>query len=82
MTRLHINWARYDHVWEQVNPCPTCASEQPMVGAAQEWYGTTWTCLGCGDRFADGERLERPFAPKWREKRIVEARALLARGAP
>jgi hypothetical protein len=37
---------------------------------AQEWYGTMWTCLACGDQWADGELLERPFMRGWRWRNV------------
>lgn len=40
----------------------------------QDWYGWTITCLGCGDSWADGEMLPRPFKPRWRTESIAEAR--------
>lgn len=55
--------------------CPTCEAERPMMAKSYEWYGWTHVCLGCGDAWQDGERLDRPFKPKWRKERV--ARALL-----
>lgn len=52
--------------------CPCCERLRPMAGFHQEWYGTTWCCLGCGDRFVDGERLPRPFAPGWRSRSATQ----------
>jgi hypothetical protein len=48
-----------------------------MLGWFVEWYGSEWTCAGCGDSWADGERLERPFAPGWRRRSIERVRAEL-----
>jgi hypothetical protein len=61
-----------------VNACPTCERPRRMLGAHAEWYGTTWTCVGCGDRWQDGERLERPFCQGWRRQNIEHARRRLA----
>ena len=61
-----------------VNECPTCQRQRRMLGAFAEWYGTTWTCAGCGDSWADGEQLERPFARGWRQRSIRHARRQLA----
>lgn len=36
----------------------------------QPWYGSMFTCLRCGERWVDGEMLERPFAPRWRKDNI------------
>lgn len=61
-----------------VNYCWTCERPRRMLGEFAEWYGTTWTCCGCGDRFMDGERGERPFEPGWRKRSIERARKKLA----
>lgn len=74
---IHINYARYSHVFCGVNDCPTCNRPRRMLAQFQEWYGTTWTCAGCGDRWMDGERGERPFCPGWRKQSIEYARAEL-----
>ena len=52
--------------------------DRRMLGQFQEWYGTTWTCAGCGERWTDGEQHERPFVPGWRAEHIRHARAQLA----
>lgn len=56
--------------------CPECDRLRPFAGFYQEWYGTTWTCLGCGDSFADGWRLDRPFMRGWRQKSVARGRRL------
>lgn len=62
-----------------VNECPTCERPRRMLGSHAEWYGTTWTCVGCGDQWSDdGYRHDRPFAPGWRQQRIRHARKKLA----
>jgi hypothetical protein len=61
-----------------VNDCPTCGRPRRMLGAFAEWYGTTWTCAGCGDEWQDGERLERPFVRGWRQANVRRARERLA----
>jgi len=38
------------------------------------YYGPILTCLGCGDSWSCGERLERPFRRAWRRDAIVDAR--------
>lgn len=57
-----------------MHKCPECTRLRPFAGFYQEWYGTTWTCLGCGDSFADGQRLDRPFMRGWRQKAIASGR--------
>lgn len=74
---IHINWTRYDVTFCRLNLCPTCERDRRMLGQHQEWYGTAWTCLGCGDRWSDGEMHERPFMPGWRQQHIRHARKIL-----
>lgn len=71
---VHINWTRTDQAFVKMNKCPTCKTRRKMWGSFQEWYGTTWTCLTCGDEWADGERAERPFRRGWRAENIAAAR--------
>ena len=61
-----------------VNYCPTCERMRRMYGFHVEWYGTTWTCAGCGEQWADGEQLERPFSRGWRRRSVEWARDRLA----
>jgi hypothetical protein len=76
-TLVHINAPR-GRYFAAVNECPTCERPRRMLGWHVEWYGTTWTCAGCGDQWQDGERLERPFAPGWRQRNARHAREHLA----
>jgi ssDNA-binding Zn-finger/Zn-ribbon topoisomerase 1 len=78
MNDLHINWTRYSETFCSVNDCPTCRKPRRMLAQVQEWYGTTWTCAGCGEMWSDGERHERPFCPGWRKENIERARKALA----
>ncbi len=59
--------------------CPTEDRRRRFVTRAQAWYGTEWTCLGCGDSWCDGERGYRPFERGWRPKAIARARDRWAR---
>jgi len=77
MTTIHIHAPAGQHI-AAVHDCPTCERPRRMHGWHVEWYGVTWTCAGCGDSWADGERIERPFAPGWRRRSIEHARAKLA----
>jgi ribosomal protein L37AE/L43A len=74
---IHVNFVRYSETWCAVNECPTCERHRRMLARYQEWYGTTWTCAGCGDQWTDGERHPRPFAPGWRKDNIEHARKVL-----
>ena len=68
------------HVLERrIRDCPTEGAPRRMVGGWAPWYGWTIYCLGCGDRWMDGERGERPFARGWRKAAIREAERLYAR---
>lgn len=75
--RIHIHAPKGEY-FAALNPCPTCQRPRRMLGWHVEWYGTTWTCAGCGDQWSDGERHERPFARGWRKKQIEYARKKLA----
>ncbi|MBY4721014.1 MULTISPECIES: hypothetical protein [Ralstonia] len=48
--------------------CPTCLRPRRMFSRYFEWYGASLTCAGCGEEWADGEMLERPFMVGWRDK--------------
>ncbi len=78
MSTLHIH-APQGEYFAAVNECPTCDRPRRMLGWFVDWYGTTWTCAGCGDKWQDGEMLERPFSPGWRRKQIEHAREKLAK---
>lgn len=54
--------------------CPTCDRRRRFYGTFAHWYGWTWTCLACGDRWQDGERGERPFMRGWRAESMARAR--------
>ena len=62
----------------RANPCPTCKRDTLKLCQHYEWYGWSVTCLECGERWEDGERLPRPFAPRWREKNIERAEKRIA----
>lgn len=53
--------------------CPTCKAVRRFAGRDAAWYGTTWTCCGCGDSWTDGERHQRPFRRGWRAEAIAAA---------
>ena len=68
--------------------CVTCKWPRPMAGTFGIWYGSSLTCLGCGDSYdseTSGSRHEvrspRPFARGWQERRIQAARKMW-RNAP
>lgn len=65
MAALHINSPASIAV-RRIMHCPTCQKRRRFSGFDQLWYGTTWTCLGCGDAWCGSERLPRPFRPRWR----------------
>ena len=77
-TVVHIHNPAPTDVWCAVNHCPTCERPRRMLVKHYEWYGTDWTCAGCGDSWQDGEMAERPFAPGWRRKAIEHCRRQLA----
>ncbi len=65
----------------QVAHCPTCKQRRRFAGYDAAWYGTRWTCCGCGDSWGDGEMLPRPFARGWRAEAIARAKRIWAEAA-
>ena len=66
----HYNWPI-----RRVYVCPVCHERHRIIGTDRgAWYGILWTCCGCGDSWADGEILPRPFQRGWRQKAVAEAR--------
>ena len=63
----------YDCLVRTARHCPTCNRVRPMAGYVAAWYGTTLTCIGCGDTWTDGEQHPRPFQRGWRAKSIGRA---------
>jgi len=62
-------------------PCPTCERARRMHVVHYEWHGALVTCCGCGERWSDGEMIERPFARGWRDYNRTKAiRAVRAIG--
>lgn len=59
--------------------CPVCGCYSRILIECWDWYSPQATCLMCGDAWSDGELLERPFCPGWREERIEKAKKRLAR---
>ena len=51
-----------------ITDAPMCVGE-----AGSPWYSPTVYCTLCGDAWGDGEMMERPFRPRWRQERIAEA---------
>jgi len=68
----------YGVLERRIRDCPTENAPRRMVGSFAAYYGWTITCLGCGDRWQDGERGERPFARGWRQRSIAHAEKLYA----
>lgn len=81
MSDLHVCRPRVV-VFRTVRRCPECGERRRIVGQWAVWYGTTWTCCGCGDSWCDGERLPRPFEPGWRKRATRDARTLWRSALP
>lgn len=65
--------------------CPTEGRVRPMAGVFGLMYGSTLTCLGCGDTYDSDEpgfRRPRPFMRNWQAKRIRKARDMWRNAAP
>ena len=80
MSVLHINRPRVDRAEKRRLQCPTCKARRTFYCFLQAWYGWDLTCIGCGERWQDGERMPRPFEPRWRERSIQSARDRWLRG--
>ena len=74
MNNVHINFARKDKENVSILKCHNCHKRCRFYGWFQEWYGWHITCTGCGEQWADGEWLERPFRPRWRRDNIEQAK--------
>lgn len=69
----------YTYERRRIHYCPTEDRKRRFWVTGASYYGTTWHCLGCGDRWQDGERGYRPYARGWREKAIAEYREAWSR---
>lgn len=72
---LHLCYAPAWRYRRQFN-CPTCARRRLFLVELAAWWGSTVTCLTCGDAWAEEGRLPRPFKPRWRAESIARAKAL------
>jgi hypothetical protein len=54
--------------------CPIEGRRRRFYVRFQHWYGAEWHCLGCGDRWQDGELGSRPFMRGWRKEAIARAK--------
>jgi hypothetical protein len=75
-TRIHVHAPRPDAFGLRRNRCPTCEKRTYFLWRHTPWYGVDDTCLRCGEEWQDGERSERPFMPRWRDRRKARARQL------
>jgi hypothetical protein len=56
--------------------CPIEDRRRRFYGYFQHWYGWSWYCLGCGDRWSgEGELGSRPFMRGWRKEAIARHKA-------
>ena len=76
---VHVHAPQPDAFGISRHHCPTCKRRTFMVWRYTPWYGSDDTCLRCGEGWQDGERSERPFAPRWRERNKAAARRLYRR---
>lgn len=54
--------------------CPVCKRRRRHIVTLEGYYGSTIGCLGCGDRWMDGELCPRPWRPGWREESRAQLR--------
>lgn len=76
-THIHIYQIKYDQTKCVISFCPNCECRRKMLAQFAEWHGWTVTCAHCGDRWEDGELVERPFERGWRKKSADRAKAIL-----
>lgn len=83
MARLHIYRPKPDQTMALDLVCPTCGTMRKFLREHTPWYGKTDTCLTCGDSWdTDGVRMERPFCPGWRHRKVREALQRLKAARP
>lgn len=74
MTNLIICRSR-NFPLRQIGNCPNCNRRRRLAVEDGGWYGRTWTCCACGDRYSPEEgRMPRPFKRGWREESRAHAR--------
>lgn len=76
---IHISRPSIIQRTVELQRCPTCKKDQAFVIEIIAWYGQDATCLGCGERWNDGEMCPRPFARGWRRESIERAIKRLSR---
>lgn len=54
--------------------CPICKRKRWFLHYFYEWHGSDDICLGCGDRWSDGELGERGRGRYWRRDAIASAK--------
>jgi hypothetical protein len=60
-------------VYRAITYCPTCRGRRRTVVRLALWYDPVVTCCGCGDSWAGGELVERPFMRGWRKQAVERA---------
>ena len=79
MNRVFVCPPMYDGIKMPVLECDTCKRQRRFLETHEEYYGYRHTCLTCGEKYADFERLPRPFEPGWRKRNVESAKRLWAR---
>ena len=74
MSNVHIYAPPVVKVEVSAMKCPFCGCYANILVECWEWHDAQATCLMCGDAWSDGERMERPFCPGWRNARIEQAK--------
>lgn len=72
---IHIYAPQPDLIERRIIYCPDCKRRRAMCAVHTPYYGVSVTCLTCGLKGDDGERI--PGGKKVRAERIEHARALL-----
>lgn len=79
---LHIHAPKHTEASIRIFMCPVCKSDQRFLVTCYEWYSPTLDCLGCGDSWCEGERMERPFMRGWRKKKLTSLHKWIEENKP
>lgn len=70
-----------EKVWIKKGHCPTCKKDRYFLRELWEWYGLYDTCLKCGEKYFEGERMDRPFCRGWRKQNVDRAKKFYRQAA-
>ena len=71
---IHIKWVETHEASITWVYCPDCEKRRACTRFYEEWYGNTFTCLGCGLSCVEGEPRNPTLGTGWREEAIAIAK--------